>query len=103
MNMRRFVSGWRSILVAGTLVAGASVTTGGGAATAFASPSQPDFGSSVYIFNPSMPQSQIQATVDAIASQQVGNQFGTQRDALGPAPSLSTFKSATTRRWPAWA
>src|SRR6266567_8162213 len=82
MNMRRFVSGWRSILVAGTLVAGAFVTTGGGAATAFASPSQPDFGSSVYIFNPSMPQSQIQATVDAIASQQVGNQFGTQRDAL---------------------
>jgi hypothetical protein len=36
----------------------------------------------VYIFTPSMPQSQIQATVDAIASQQVGNQFGTQRYAL---------------------
>jgi hypothetical protein len=29
-----------------------------------------------------MPQSQIQATVDSIASQQVGNQFGTQRYAL---------------------
>ena len=82
MNMRKFVSRWRSILVAGALVAGAFVTTGGGVATALASPSQPNFGSSVYIFNPSMPQSQIQATVDAIASQQVSNQFGTQRYAL---------------------
>jgi hypothetical protein len=42
----------------------------------------PDFGPNVYIFSPSMPQSQIQATVDSIASQQVGNQFGTQRYAL---------------------
>src|SRR5215471_5920127 len=45
-------------------------------------PGQPDFGPNVYIFNPSMPQGQIQATVDAIASQQVPNQFGTQRYAL---------------------
>jgi hypothetical protein len=42
----------------------------------------PDFGPNVYVFSPSMPQSQIQATVDSIASQQVGNQFGTQRYAL---------------------
>jgi hypothetical protein len=42
----------------------------------------PDFGPNVYVFTPSMPQSQIQATVDAIASQQVPNQFGTQRYAL---------------------
>jgi len=42
----------------------------------------PDFGPNVYVFTPSMPQSQIQATVDSIASQQVGNQFGTQRYAL---------------------
>jgi hypothetical protein len=42
----------------------------------------PDFGPNVYIFTPSMPQSQIQATVDSIASQQVSNQFGTQRYAL---------------------
>jgi hypothetical protein len=47
-----------------------------------ASSSQPNFGSSVYIFNPSMPQSEIQATVDAVAKQQVSNQFGTQRYAL---------------------
>jgi hypothetical protein len=36
----------------------------------------------VLIFDPSMPTSQIQATVDAIATQQVSNQFGTQRYAL---------------------
>jgi hypothetical protein len=43
---------------------------------------EPDFGPNVYVFTPSMPQSQIQATVNAIASQQVPNQFGTQRYAL---------------------
>ena len=42
----------------------------------------PNLGPNVYVFTPSMPQSQIQATVDAIASQQVPNQFGTQRYAL---------------------
>ncbi len=42
----------------------------------------PDLGPNVYVFTPSMPQSQIQATVDAIASQQVPDQFGTQRYAL---------------------
>jgi hypothetical protein len=45
-------------------------------------PDQPDFGPNVYVFTPSMPQSEVQATVDAIASQQVSNQFGTQRYAL---------------------
>jgi hypothetical protein len=43
---------------------------------------QPDFGPNVCIFDPSMPTSQIQATVDAIAKGQVSNQFGTQRYAL---------------------
>ncbi len=43
---------------------------------------QPAFGSNVYIFNPTMPLSEIQATVDAVANQQVSNQFGTQRYAL---------------------
>jgi hypothetical protein len=43
---------------------------------------QPDFGPNVKIFDPSMPTSEIQATVDAIAAQQVGNQFGPQRYAL---------------------
>jgi hypothetical protein len=44
--------------------------------------SPPDFGPNVLVFDPSMPTSQIQATVDAIASQQVSNQFGSQRYAL---------------------
>jgi hypothetical protein len=44
--------------------------------------SQPSFGPNVYLFSPSMPQSQIQATVNSIATQQVSNQFGTQRYAL---------------------
>ena len=43
---------------------------------------QPNFGQNVYVFNPSMPVSQIQATVDAVANQQVPNEFGTQRYAL---------------------
>jgi hypothetical protein len=40
------------------------------------------FGPNVKIFDPSMPQSEIKATVDAIAAEQVSNQFGTQRYAL---------------------
>ena len=39
-------------------------------------------GPNVMIFDPSMPTSQIQATVDAIANQQLSNQFGAQRYAL---------------------
>src|SRR3954468_7433044 len=42
----------------------------------------PDLGSNVIVFDPSMPTSQIQATVDAISTQQVPNQFGAQRYAL---------------------
>ena len=42
----------------------------------------PAFGPNVYVFTPNMPQSQIQATVDSIADQQISNQFGTQRYAL---------------------
>src|SRR5947209_10346725 len=86
----------RSIFAAGVLVAFAfAVTTSGVALAATATsnittapaapsapPSPPNFGPNVYIFNPSMPQSQIQAKVDAIASQQIPNQFGTQRYAL---------------------
>ena len=47
-----------------------------------AAASGPDLGSNVIVFNPSMSTSQIQATVDAIAAQQVPNEFGTQRYAL---------------------
>jgi hypothetical protein len=41
-----------------------------------------DFGPNVKIFDPSMSTSDIQATVDAIAAQQVGNQFGPERYSL---------------------
>src|ERR1700691_2465458 len=40
---------------------------------------QPNFGANVFVFTPSTPQSTIQATVDAVATTQVSNQFGTQR------------------------
>src|SRR5436309_4204728 len=64
----------------------ARVVASSGVATALAAPSasssQPNFGPNVYIFNPSMPQSKIQATVDAVANQQVSNEFGTQRYAF---------------------
>jgi hypothetical protein len=43
---------------------------------------QPDLGPNVLIFDPSMPTAQIQATVDAVAAQQVPNQFGPERYAL---------------------
>src|SRR5215475_11692394 len=43
---------------------------------------QPDFGPNVYVFTPDMPLSQIQATVNSIASQQISNQFGIQRYTL---------------------
>ena len=42
----------------------------------------PDLGPNVYVFTPDMPQSQIQDTVNSIATQQIPNQFGTQRYAL---------------------
>jgi hypothetical protein len=42
----------------------------------------PNLGPNVYVFTPSMPQSQIQATVDAIATQQVPDQFGAHRYTL---------------------
>jgi hypothetical protein len=59
-----------------------------------ANPGQPNFGPNVLIFDPSMSTSQIQAAVDAVAAQQVSNQFGTQRYALLFAPG--TYGSSTT-------
>ena len=53
-----------------------------GIGTAAAAPPPPDFGPNVIVFDPSMPTSQIQSTIDAISAQQVDNEFGTQRYAL---------------------
>src|SRR5215831_6890581 len=90
----------RTALIAVVVTAGGLVPAFGAASAASASPANPttvrhahvrpavhpagapDLGPNVYIFTPDMPQSQIQATVDEIAAQQVGNQFGTQRYAL---------------------
>ncbi len=84
------------------VLAGAAVT--GGIATThaissvsakpFSPSSQPNFGSSVYVFNPSMPLSQIQATVNSVANQQISNQFGAQRYALLFEPG--TYGSSST-------
>ncbi len=57
----------------------ATLAFGGGSTAAALGP---DLGSNVIVFNPSMSTSEIQATVDAIAAQQVSNEFGTQRYAL---------------------
>jgi hypothetical protein len=68
-------------IVAVTVAVASLVAVGtGGAASSAAGP--PDFGPNVIVFDPSMPTSQIQATIDGIAAQQVDNEFGTNRYAL---------------------
>lgn len=52
------------------------------ASAAPATQTSPDFGPNVIIFDPSMPVSQIQATVDAIHAQQVNDEMGANRYAL---------------------
>jgi hypothetical protein len=74
------------------LMAATFVLTPFAGAAALSSP--PNFGPNVYVFDPSMPLSQIQATVDALASQQVSNQFGNERYALLFAPG--TYGSSAT-------
>ena len=69
------------------IVTAASATLAGvvGAAAAPQAPPaavQPDFGPNVRIFDPSMPTSEIQATVNAIRDEQVDAEMGTQRYAL---------------------
>jgi hypothetical protein len=91
MSMRKLLSRLTLVVLA------CAATIGGVATTTLAdapeSPGPPNFGPNVYIFNPSMPQSEIQAKVDAVASQQVSNQFGTQRYALLFQPG--TYGTAT--------
>jgi hypothetical protein len=59
-----------------------------------AAKSSVSFGSNVYIFTPSMSLSYIQTTVDSISTQQISNQFGTQRYALLFEPG--TYGSSAT-------
>ena len=58
----------------------AFLATGGTGANA--APALPDLGANVLVFDPSMSTAEIQAAVDAIAAQQVDNEFGEQRYAL---------------------
>ncbi len=64
------------------------------AATAVPQPAAPDLGAHVLVFDPSMPQAQIQAAVDAVAAEQVDNEMGSARYALLFKPG--TYGSAAT-------
>src|ERR1051325_8016390 len=81
----------RTLVAVGSVLAMVLLVVAGASAKP---PLQPDFGPNVVVFDPSMPQSQIQATVDAIATQQVPNQLGNQRYALLFEPG--TYGSAAT-------
>jgi hypothetical protein len=77
---------WRRLL-APALVLGLVVAAGaamGGTAAAGTEPSlvAQGFGVNVTVFDPSMPVSQIQATLDATAAAQVDNEMGTERYAF---------------------
>jgi hypothetical protein len=72
----------RLIVMAAAMVALAWSGSVPAVAATQAAPTAPSFGANVYIFDPSMAQSQVQATVDLVSGQQVNNQFGTQRFAL---------------------
>ncbi|HET8989156.1 MAG TPA: glycosyl hydrolase family 28-related protein, partial [Humibacillus sp.] len=70
--------------------AGAAASSAAAPAAAPALPAAPattpDLGPNVLVFDPSMPQSEIQAKVDAVAAQQVTNEMGSERYALLFAP-----------------
>jgi hypothetical protein len=87
---------WRSALAAAALAL-ACLAPAAGAIPAGAAPpgaDRPDLGPNVFVFTPDMAQSQIQATVDAVATRQVRDQFGSGRFALLFAPG--TYGSAAS-------
>jgi hypothetical protein len=74
-------------LAAGSAPAAVAAPAAPAAASAAASAVAPSttggqFGPNTYIFTPGMSQTSIQSTLDSIASQQVSNQFGSQRYAV---------------------
>ncbi|MDX6515240.1 MAG: hypothetical protein QOH73_906, partial [Gaiellaceae bacterium] len=75
---RRLISALGVTAVALALT-GASVAASHQAGRASAAP---DFGPNVKVFDPSMTTADIKASVDAIATEQVDNEFGTQRYTL---------------------
>ena len=80
-----------ALTVSGVAAAEVGAAATGGAAVQSAA-TGPSFGPNVLLFDPSMPQGEIQAKVDAIAAQQVGNEMGSDRYALLFAPG--TYGSA---------
>ncbi|MEE4542807.1 RICIN domain-containing protein [Streptomyces sp. V4-01] len=56
--------------------------SGGGTTTPPTNPNTPDFGPNVSVFDPSMSASTIQSKINSVYNAQVGNEFGTQRNAL---------------------
>jgi hypothetical protein len=57
-------------------------TTGGTVDVPATDPRNPDLGPNVSVFSPSTPQAEIQAKLNAVATQQHTNQFGSERYAL---------------------
>jgi hypothetical protein len=75
----------RPALVLGIALATAvplAATTATAARPPTGSATQPDLGPAVIVFDPSMPVSEIQATVDEVNAQQIDNEMGTDRFAL---------------------
>src|SRR3954453_11259223 len=84
----------RTVLRAALLLAlSLSAGTGWPTASAVASASASELGSNVIVFDPSMPVSQIQATVDAVHARQVNAEMSTNRYALLFKPGV--YGSAT--------
>src|SRR5579863_5215836 len=84
---RRALAAAVAVLTGGWLAAGSAIPAPAAPAAVTAGAVAPSttggpFGPNVYIFTPSMPQASIQSTLDSIASQQISNQFGSQRYAV---------------------
>jgi hypothetical protein len=71
-----------TILVLGLALIAPLLSASTGGSTASAASVAPAFGPNVMVFDPSMPVSQIQATIDAIHAQQVDAEMSTNRYAL---------------------
>src|SRR5712664_2245255 len=72
MSMHKF----RGVLVAGAIFVASCAAAMPAVADA---PTAPNFGASVYIFNPGMNQAAIQSQLKTIAAAQVDNEFGPER------------------------
>jgi hypothetical protein len=84
---RRALAAAAALLAGGWIAAGPAIPASAAPAAVTASAVAPSttggpLGPNVYIFTPSMSQASIQSTLDSIASQQISNQFGSQRYAV---------------------